>query len=87
MKNGMTAGKMCTDIRQQTPPGGGEPHTAFAADQKADAQLIFQRVHHVRHPGLGVAQLRGGGGQAALVYGGEKGAEFLAVHVNYFTSL
>ena len=75
------------DVRQQAPPGGGEPHTAFAADQQTDTQFIFQRVHHVRQTRLSIAQLRRGGGKAALVYGGQKCPEFFAVHVNYFTSL
>ena len=65
----------------------GELHAALAADQQIDPQLALQRIHHLRQPRLGIAELRRRGRQTTGFYCCEKGFDLFAFHVNYFTFL
>ena len=57
---------------QYTLPGGRQTHAAAPPHQHREAQILFQTVHHVGKPGLGVAQHLGGAGEAAQLHGGEQ---------------
>ena len=80
-------GNKGTQLVQQALPCRGQTHTAFAAQKQIDAQLVLQGIHHLREPRLGIAQLSRGGCQTARLRRREKGVNFLAFHVNYFTFL
>ena len=50
------SGDELADGADQFLAGAGEGHAAAAAEQERHTEIFLQRVHHVGHPGRGVAQ-------------------------------
>ena len=66
---------------EQALPRVGETHAVLAAHEHAQPQLVFHRIHHLRQPRLGVAQLRRRRGQTARLRRREQGFDLFAFHM------
>ena len=80
---GLIAVPQRLNIGKKLKPFGGEHYPVVVPLQKDHTPILLQIGHHAAYVGLGVMELPGGGGEAAVFHTVQKGQIFLQVGVSH----
>ncbi len=80
---GLIAVPQRLNIGKKLKPFGGEHYPVVVPLQKDYTPILLQIGHHAAYVGLGVMELPGGGGEAAVFHTVQKGQIFLQVGVSH----